>query len=796
MMQPIINCLRTGHDAWMLILAALVCTVGVYGAFSVARHAGRATGKTRLRLAVTGLVAAGCTAWATHMIALLAFVPGMPTGFDPVLTALSLVLGIVGISAGMLIALGRHSRLRRLSGGVVLGIGVVVLHYLGQSAYVVRGHVAWDPGLVAFSILASLPIFGLSLMCAGERNRMVRPVAAPLLILAIAVLHISGMAALQLTYDPRVAFPPLTLEPSLLAPLVAAVSIGLFGVALLARSLTRQAKAKLREDRQRLGELANLALEGLAICENGIALSVNEGLARLAGRSRQELEGRSFSDILPGVKLEDIPEGEEVDGVLATSGGLSVPVRVLRREFVLGQHAQTVVAFRDQRERLRSEAKIRRLAYTDTLTGLANRERFHVILEDCVARHRDSQTLFAVLLFDLDGFKGVNDSLGHSGGDEVLKVVADRLSQCLEDDWVPARLSGDEFAVLMPGCGDPLRATSVAERAIRAIEEPILLRDQVTHISASVGVKLSDGHSSPEQMLRNADLALYDAKANGRGRVRLFTPELRRVANDWSTTALELQDAFEDGDLELYYQPQVRFSDGALVGAEALIRWNYPYRGVLSPAAFLPVLESGPLAVPVGNWILATACRQAALWRAAGLTDFRIGVNLFAAQLRSPDFAATVEKTLKDFDLPAEALELEVTENIILRNEGATISHLAKLRATGVGIAFDDFGTGYASLTMLKEIAITRLKVDRSFVREIQWCAKDQAIVDAIARMAKGCELTVIAEGIETEEQAELMRNYAVEGQGYLYGRPMTATAFETRYGIGRAETVAMEMAG
>ena len=627
-------------------------------------------------------------------------------------------------------------------------------------------------------------MLSLSLMCAGERNRSLRPAAAPLLVLSIAVLHISGMAALQLSYDPRVAFPPLTVDADVLAPLVAVVSIGLFGVALLARSLTLRAKARLREDRQRLGELANLALEGLAICEDGVALSVNEGLARLAGRSRRDLEGKNFTDILPGVALEDIPEGEEIDAALATPGGPSVPVRVLRREFVLGRQSQMVVAFRDQRERLRSEAKIRRLAYTDTLTGLANRERFHAILEDCVERHRVSQTRFAILLFDLDGFKAVNDSLGHAGGDEVLKVVADRLSSCLDEGLEAARLSGDEFAVLLPDCADPLRATGIADRAIRAIKEPILLRDHVTHVSASVGVKLSDGNSSVDQLLRNADLALYDAKATGRGRSRLFTHELRQAANERATTAIELQDAFEDGDLELYYQPQVRLCDGSLVGAEALIRWNYPYRGVLSPAAFLPVLESGPLAVPVGNWILATACRQAARWRAEGLTDFRIGVNLFAAQLRSPDFLATVESVLLESGLPPEALELEVTENIILSNKSATISHLAKLRSMGVGIAFDDFGTGYASLTMLKEIAINRLKVDRSFVREVQWSGKDQAIVDAIARMAKGCGLTVIAEGIETEEQADLLRSYAAEGQGYLYGKPMPAAAFAEHHGL------------
>lgn len=791
-MQQIMTCLNEGHDRWLLLLAGLVCIVGVYGSFSVSHHAWRSRGSTRVRLASMSLVTAGSTAWATHMVALLAFEPGMPSAFEPILTIVSLLVGTIGIGVGMTFAAGRRSRLRRAGGGLVLGIGIVLLHYLGQDAYVVRGHSEWDTVLVTISVLLSLPLFCLSLILAGERNRAIRAFGAPVLLCAIAILHVCGMAALRLTYDPQFLFPPLAIDSQILAPIVAAVCGGLLGVSLFGLRLTLRARARLCEDQQRLGELANLALEGLAVFDEGKIVSANEGLSRLTGMPRTALAGRDIPSILPGFALRDITEGEEMDAEMIGEDNALVPVRVLRREFALGGETQTVIAFRDQRERLKSEHKIRTLAYRDTLTGLANRERFNDALVKGCAMFSETQTPFTLLLLDLDGFKRVNDTLGHSGGDDVLRVVAERLLQSTEGDYVAARLSGDEFAVILRGQNDPIHASAVGEQIIKRIREPISVCKEIVHISASIGISaVNERYSTPEQVLRNSDLALYDAKAHGRNRTHVFTQALRSAANDRSNTAFELEEAFRDGDLELYYQPQVRLSDGILVGAEALIRWNYPYRGVLTPAAFLPVLEAGPLAVPVGNWILATACRQAAAWRTSGASDFRIGVNLFAAQLRSPEFPKLVQRTLHDCELPAEALELEVTENIILRNEATAISMLAEIRALGVKIAFDDFGTGYASLTMLKEIPITRLKIDRSFVLEIEKSKKDQAIVDAISRMARGCGLTVIAEGIETREQAGFMREYAGEGQGYLYGRPMTARAFEEKYRLNQQMAVA-----
>ncbi|RZI61380.1 MAG: EAL domain-containing protein, partial [Zymomonas sp.] len=582
------------------------------------------------------------------------------------------------------------------------------------------------------------------------------------------------MTALTLTFDPRFVLPPRTLPPDVLAPVVAAISFGLLALAITGLRFALDAHVRIRRDHLRLRELADLAVEGLAICNGETISSVNDSLERLSGLSRADLTGAGLSDLLPGLVISDLPQYEERDARLLGAGGQLLPVRVLRRDVEVGDQTVTVVAVRDQRERLSSEAKIRTLAFFDPLTGLANRTRFLEVLADLVADRRQTGQAFTVLLFDLDGFKAVNDAMGHAGGDAVLKAVGERLLATLDGNTFVARLGGDEFVVLIPKTVDPTQAIALGNRVISIVEQPIERSDRTIRISASVGISFSDEpDATADQVVNDADLALYAAKAEGKGRVRLFTSDLRDAAIERSDTVLKLVEAWENKHFELYYQPQVRLSDGALVGAEALLRWNCGSRGVLSPAVFLPILESGLLAAPVGEWILRTACEQAVRWRAMGVPKLRMGVNLFAAQLRIESFVETVEDILRECGLSPGGLELEVTENIILKDDGHIVGQLERLKGAGVGIAFDDFGTGYASLTMLKVFPVTRLKIDRSFVTNIASSRQDQAIVEAIARMAEGFGLEIIAEGIEEAGQADFMRGIASEGQGYLYGKPM-----------------------
>ena len=443
---------------------------------------------------------------------------------------------------------------------------------------------------------------------------------------------------------------------------------------------------------------------------------------------------------------------------------------------------------RDIRERRANEDRLFRLAHLDPLTELPNRAVLCERLTEIVAAART----VSVLMFDLDGFKEINDRHGHATGDAALKAIAARLLACVRPIDTVSRLGGDEFVLLMPDTADPLRAAEVADRIIAAVAEPFEHEGQTLRLGTSVGIALAPTHGeSADDLLSCADLALYQAKGDGRHCHRLFTSVLRQQAQRLHTCRDELGRAVERGEFVLFYQPQVRLGDGVLVGAEALIRWQHPERGLLAPMAFLDALDTSRYAAQVGDWVLRTAAEQAVIWRNAGAPEFRIGVNLCSAQVQRGDLAETVQAILRDTNLPAAGLELEITENIVLRHDAEVIAALRSLRTAGVGIAFDDYGTGYASLSLLKRFPLTRLKIDRSFVTGMLASHQDVTIVRAILQLGCGFGLAVIAEGIETEaEYARLREKGCQEGQGYLFGKPMPADVFATRFGLGAEQGV------
>lgn len=436
----------------------------------------------------------------------------------------------------------------------------------------------------------------------------------------------------------------------------------------------------------------------------------------------------------------------------------------------------------DNSQRQQEEAELRRLATFDALTGLANRGCFYRRAEEALLAAEP----VTVLMIDLDGFKDVNDTLGHLIGDGILREVANRLAAIAGPSDLVARIGGDEFALLLTGITQPESALLVAHNAISNIAQPILVDGHEVRVAASCGLALAPLHALEAlELVGDADLALFKAKGVGRSQVAAFTPELRMEAVSRHLHAMELHRAVENREFVLFYQPQVRLSDGSLRGAEALIRWQHPERGLLPPAAFLPALEGGPLAASVGSWILDEACAQLAFWRNNGAEDIRMGVNLFSAQFRVGDLVTEVLEALARYGLPPESLELEVTENIVLDNDDIVLETLQRLRAHGVGIAFDDFGTGYASLILLKTYPLSRIKIDRSFVQGILESRRDASVVRAILDMARSFDLETIAEGIESEAQrARLKLERCGEGQGYLFSRPMSAQAFTEAYNI------------
>ncbi|HEV7873085.1 MAG TPA: EAL domain-containing protein [Enterovirga sp.] len=425
-------------------------------------------------------------------------------------------------------------------------------------------------------------------------------------------------------------------------------------------------------------------------------------------------------------------------------------------------------------QRLKSEAEIQYLAHHDALTGLANRVLFRKELERALAtRARNAGLELAVLFLDLDGFKGVNDTLGHSIGDGLLKAITNRLQDVIGETDKIARLGGDEFAILQVGQEQPGSAANLAGRIIQAIGAPCLVDGHQVVVGGSIGITVvADGHTDPDQLLKSADLAMYRAKADGRGTYRFFEPEMDAQAQARRSLEIDLRQAMLEGAFELYYQPIVNLAAKRASGCEALLRWKHPERGFVSPAEFIPVAEETGLIVQIGDWALRQACTEAASWP----DGMRVAVNLSPVQFKSGNVVASVVSALAASGLPAARLEVEVTESVLLEKTEENLSILRNLHELGVRISLDDFGTGYSSLSYLQSFRFDKIKIDRSFVRDLRTDSDNIAIVRAIAGLGTSFGVTTTAEGVETEEELRCIEQEGcTEVQGYFYSPPKPA---------------------
>jgi diguanylate cyclase (GGDEF)-like protein/PAS domain S-box-containing protein len=524
----------------------------------------------------------------------------------------------------------------------------------------------------------------------------------------------------------------------------------------------------------------------------------NRAAEDMYGYTEAEVLGQHVKVVPPELDDESLDlygracAGEIVPAIETTrcrKDGTLVEVRLAAAPVFAEDGSVRGVAFvhEDITARKRAEEQLRQFAHFDQLTGLANRHAMRVRLESLLA---DGARQVSIALLDLDGFKEVNDTLGHSTGDRLLKLVAYRLKTAVAGrvpEAMACRLGGDEFVVVVPDCASPLTMAEIISEVLTSLSQPFVVGEHVLPLGASAGIAIAPMHGSDvDELLSNADLALYLAKKGG-GRVyRYFTPSLRASAQSRRALARELHHAFANDEFELFYQPQISLGDGAVIGVEALLRWNHPERGLLEPHAFHEVLSDTALAVDVGRWVLVTACAQAAAWRRDGFGFSRMAVNLFPKQLRYPSLIEDVEAALRDSELPAELLELEITEDIALNHEEAA-KPLAQLRGQGVKLAFDDFGTGFASLRYLTLFPVSRIKIDRAFVKGVVDDPKSAAIVRSLLSMAQSLGLAVIAEGVETTAQAAFLKNERCdEAQGYLYGRPQSAHDFAIRLSVTR----------
>ena len=517
------------------------------------------------------------------------------------------------------------------------------------------------------------------------------------------------------------------------------------------------------------------------------AIEATNGRAQeLAGLGRDALIGTTILTILPNYRENGIFD----DMVhVATSGGMreaewrgeTVRTRdIWMHRQVVAVEDGVVAIVRDISERKLAEQRIRHMAHHDDLTGLPNRSLIRDRLDQAILHAQRTGRCVAVAFIDLDGFKLVNDGLGHNAGDELLKVVGARMHDCVRSDDTVGRFGGDEFVIILPDLGeDALAITPVLEKIRQAVTEPVLLEGQEVQVSCSMGVVMypRDG-ADPNTLMMNADAAMYRAKDMGNNNFQFYMREMNASVEEKLVLLEGLRNALDEQQFSLLYQPKVDLRSGLIFGVEALIRWHHPEHGMISPLRFIGLAEESGLIVAIGDWVLQTACRQNMAWRAAGLAPISMSVNVSPRQFEEKRLVERVAQALEDSALPAGALELEVTESLIMRDLAQSVGKMRELKAMGISLSIDDFGTGYSSLSALKSFPISSLKIDKSFISELADNRDDQAIAMAVISLGHKLNLRVIAEGVETEQQCRFLReNDCDEMQGYLFSPPLPPDA-------------------
>ncbi|MDP4005649.1 EAL domain-containing protein [Methylobacterium sp. NEAU K] len=777
-MLTVVGCLVEAHDLRLVTLAALICALSALTTVCLVSHARRAGGWAQIGWLAVAAAAGGSGIWATHFIAMLAFEPGVPGGYDIALTALSLVIAIALVGSGLSLSVLVGGAPASWCGGAVLGLGIAAMHYTGMAAYAVAGHKVWDVTTVCVSLALGAILAGaaLSTRPGGSGMRHQLP-GAVLLLLAICSHHFTAMGAVTVIPDPTVVVSEAAVPNSWLAVAVALASFAilLLAGAALALDLRDHRHAKLEGERMR--SLADAAVEGLVVCTGDTIVSANNSFARLVGLPQGALSGALLSAFLPAeaarIALASRPERPAEAELRQADGGL-VPVEIIMQPVDHAGRPHYAVAVRDLRGSRQAENQIQFLAHHDALTGLANRASFGKRLEQEMRAADAGNRKLAVLCLDLDRFKEVNDLFGHAAGDAMLENVARIVTDELDSTQMMARLGGDEFAVLMP-CEHAAAVGRLAERILEALRSGKAERTG-PQIATSIGIALyPDDAQERAALLSYADTALYRAKSEGRGTYRFFEAKMGLEVRERRLLEHDLRHAVARGEMHLVYQPQTEVGSGDVTGFEVLLRWKHPERGYVSPALFIPIAEESDAILQIGEWVLREACREAASWP----NPLNVAVNVSAVQIHSAHFVGLVHEILLQTGLAPKRLEVEVTETALIRDPTRALLTLRQLKALGLRIAMDDFGTGYSSLSNLRSFPFDKIKIDASFVRAVDSNEQTAAIVRSVLGLGRGLGLPVLAEGVETEaELGFLAAEQCHAAQGYLMGRPLPIAEF------------------
>ncbi|NYI00797.1 putative bifunctional diguanylate cyclase/phosphodiesterase [Cupriavidus plantarum] len=679
----------------------------------------------------------------------------MSPSYDALLVLFSLLVAVLAsytaldLTGRIATAHGVQAHVWLAGGATAMGFGIWSMHFVGMLAFRLPIPLAYDIGITMLSLAIAIGASAFALWLVCRENLPWQRLSGGALVLggAVASMHYTGMAAMRI--EPGIIYNPALFALSVMIA-VAASGAALWIAFQLRRNMPRVHQLRLGAAVIMGGAIASMHYTGMAAAEFP--------LGSVCGAVGRGLPGESLA--LPILVIT----------ICVLAVALITSVLDMRLEMRTAIMAEALGA---------ANQELEFLALHDKLTRLPNRALLDDRFNQAIQANVRQQGSFAVLFVDLDGFKGINDSYGHHVGDALLVEIAGRLRAIMQSEDTISRVGGDEF-VLLARVDEPADAGVIAESLLAALREPVYVAGLTLHVSASIGIAVhpADG-ADQDALLTNADAAMYHAKASGRNAYFYFERSMNHQARAQQTLLQDLRGALKQGQLRLHYQPKYAAGNGALIGAEALLRWDHPVQGLLMPDQFIALAEKTGAIVPIGNWVLDEACRQLAVWHSAGQTSLSMAVNLSALQFCHAGMVEAVAEALANHRVPPSSLTLEITESTAMRDVETSLAILTRLDDMGVRIAIDDFGTGYSSLLHLKRIPASELKIDRGFVRELEEDSEDAAIVSAIVALGRTLNLQVVAEGVETDEQREFLAGLGCDAlQGYLFGKPMPPEQF------------------
>lgn len=786
------------YNVLLIFISYIIAVTASYSALDLAGRVNRSSGRVRQLWLLCGSMSMGLGIWSMHFVGMLAFKLSVHVSYDIGWVILSVLFAAVGSYIALyVVCRAVMGRRELIMGGLLMAAAITAMHYTGMAAMniEIEYHPLWVGMSIVVALSASLAALYLIFKLGRDETSShfkYKLCSGLLMGAAIAGMHYIGMEAASFHVEHPVPESELDIEPDMLAYLIAVSTLVMLAVTMFGAYVSRrlvQKDSAIQESEVWYRSLYNNNGDGIiAVDLDGRIIDFNPAVTDMIGLKLEDYKnGSVFRLNFPPVFREtwEARSYSRYTMTYTRQDGFPFELKVAHVPVVIDdRQVGLYILLKDVTEEKRAQLQIEHLAYHDELTGLPNRRRFNQLLRDLIEESKASGGGFAMMVLDLDRFKMINDSLGHTYGDIFLQEMSGRINRSIIGETVMlSRLGGDEFTLLYRGKTNEQEIGELAERIIKAISVPYRLKDNDFLVTASIGVAVYPVHGDDgEKLLRNADAAMYEVKRAGKNGFQFFS----RALNDELQEKLELEGdlrkALERKELTLFYQPQMRASDTQMIGVEALIRWQHPVKGIISPGLFIPIAEETGIIYDIGNWVLRTACQQMKVWHEAGGPLIPVSVNLSSQQFHQSNLVESIQAILNETGLAPQYLELEITESMMM-DAALSTGVLNDLNRLGIRISLDDFGTGYSSLSYLKLFPIHKLKIDRSFITDITHNENDKALVATIIAMAQNLNMNVIAEGIETKDQLDVLTaNDCQEIQGYYFSQPLSAAEVEKAF--------------